>query len=140
MPSEELKGLLNRAVAREMQVSIQYMWNHVMAKGDKWEDAEDMFKETAITEMKHAEEIAERLFDLGDKPTIVPAPITISEDLSEVLRANIESEKEAIAMYKEIIEKAKEEGDEDTAELFEDVLEDEEEHLEAFTSLLEECK
>lgn len=33
MASKELKDMLNEAIAREIQVSIQYMWQHVMIKG-----------------------------------------------------------------------------------------------------------
>ena len=59
--SEELKLLLNGAVAREIQVSIQYMWQHVQVIGVKGVAVKDQFKRIAITEMKHAESIAERL-------------------------------------------------------------------------------
>ena len=33
--SQELLELLNKAIAREMQVSIQYMWQHIRWKGVK---------------------------------------------------------------------------------------------------------
>jgi len=56
---------MNKGIARELQVSIQYMWQHVMVTGLKGAMVEDTFKEIAITEMKHAEEIAERLAVLG---------------------------------------------------------------------------
>ena len=32
-PSDELLDLLNQAIAREIQVSVQYMWQHVLWKG-----------------------------------------------------------------------------------------------------------
>jgi bacterioferritin len=47
--------LLNKGIARELQVSIQYMWQHILAKGVESVAVEDIFREIAIAEMKHAE-------------------------------------------------------------------------------------
>ncbi|MCS3917891.1 hypothetical protein M2350_000288 [Candidatus Fervidibacter sacchari] len=44
MASERLKELLNQAIARELQVSIQYMWQHVVAKGLCSPAVRDIFK------------------------------------------------------------------------------------------------
>jgi bacterioferritin len=52
MASKKLMELLNRGIARELQVSIQYMWQHVLAKGIESVAVEDVFREIAITEMK----------------------------------------------------------------------------------------
>ena len=46
--SDKLKGLLNDAIAREIQVSVQYMWQHVQAMGVKAVAVQDKFKNTAI--------------------------------------------------------------------------------------------
>jgi bacterioferritin len=70
--SKNLLELMNRGIARELQVSIQYMWQHVMVTGIKGVVVEGIFKEIAITEMKHAEEIAERLSYLNGTPTVKP--------------------------------------------------------------------
>ncbi len=138
MASKELLDLLNQAIARELQVSIQYMWQHVLWKGVKGYAVKDVFRETAITEMKHAEKIAERLVYLGGTPTTNTNPIKVGENLREMLEQDVKDEEEAISLYKKIIEKAKEEGDIVTAKMFEDILEEEEEHHDTFTSLLEE--
>lgn len=55
MASEKLVRLLNEAIAREMQVSIQYMWQHVLWRGVEGFAVKDELKSIAITEMKHAE-------------------------------------------------------------------------------------
>lgn len=65
-PSAEMLDLLNQAIAREIQVSVQYMWQHVLWKGVQGYAVKDAFKMTAIEEMKHAEVIAERLNYLGE--------------------------------------------------------------------------
>jgi len=136
--SEKLKGMLNNAIAREIQVSIQYMWQHVQVIGVKGVAVQDQFKKTAITEMKHAEKIAERLWYLEGTPTIKPAPIKVGESLKEFLELNTKAEEEAIVMYKQIIELAQKEKDVTTAFIFKEILEDEEKHHDLFTTMLEE--
>jgi len=136
MASERLKELLNQAIARELQVSIQYMWQHVVAKGLCSPAVRDIFKKIAVTEMKHAEAIAERLDYLGGKPTTQPAPITVGETLEEMIRIDLKAEEEAIALYRQIIEQAVSENDYVTEDLFRSILADEEEHHNEFQSLL----
>lgn len=138
MTSKELLELLNKGIAREIQVSIQYMWQHVLWKGVKGFAVKDELKNIAITEMKHAEEIAERLAYLGGTPITKPDPIFVGESLKEMLEKDKKDEEGAIALYKQIIETAKKEGDETTKRLFQKILADEEEHHDTFSGLLEE--
>ncbi len=137
--SKELLNLLNEGIAREIQVSVQYMWQHVLWKGVKGFAVKDELKSTAITEMKHAEQIAERLAYLGGTPTTKPEPIFIGETLKEMLERDVKDEEGAIKLYKQTIEVARGEGDITTANIFKDILEDEEEHHDVFTGLLEEA-
>ncbi|MGC8718342.1 MAG: ferritin-like domain-containing protein, partial [bacterium] len=53
--NQELLDLLNQAIAREIQVSIQYMWQHIQWRGVKAFAVKEEFKSIAIEEMKHAE-------------------------------------------------------------------------------------
>jgi bacterioferritin len=130
--------MLNNAIAREMQVSIQYMWQHVQWRGVKGFAVQEELKKVAITEMKHAEAIAERLFYLGGKPTTKPTEIFVGETLKEMIQQDIKDEENAISLYKKIIAQARKEGDETTAFLFEGILKDEEEHHDLFTTLAED--
>jgi bacterioferritin len=136
--SDKLKQMLNDAIAREIQVSIQYIWQHVQVMGVKAVAVQDKFKGTAVAEMKHAEKIAERLWYLGGVPTTKPAAITVGKGLKEFLELDTKAEEEAIVMYKEIIQLATKEGDVTTAFIFKEILEDEEEHHDLFTTMLEE--
>jgi len=136
--SKELLDLLNDAIARELQVSIQYMWQHVQWSGIKGFTVQEELKKIAITEMKHAETIAERLVYLGGTPTTKPAEIFVGKTLREMIERDVKDEENAIKLYKEIIEKARRENDVTTAVLFEGILKDEEEHHDFFTTLLEE--
>lgn len=132
----ELNELLNKAISREIAVSVQYMWQHVMAIGMKSPEVKDVFEDIAIEEMKHAEKIAQRLFYLGGIPTTKPSPINVGKTLSEMVEKDLESENEAIELYLEIIRIAQEEKDTTTRLLFEEILTEEEEHKHTFTILL----
>ena len=138
MTSTELLDMLNKAIARELQVSIQYMWQHVQWSGVKGYATKDAFKEIAIAEMKHAEKIGERLFFLGGKPTTKPETITVGDNLKQMVETDIGTEKFAVDFYKQIIQTAEKEGDVTTAHIFRKILEEEEDHLDTFTSLNEE--
>jgi bacterioferritin len=138
MASKKLLEMLNEAIAREIQVAIQYMWQHVQWIGVKGFAVHDELKSIAITEMKHAEKIAERLFYLGGTPTTKPNPINVGKTLKEMIQQNIKDEASAIEMYKGIIQMAQKEGDVTTAFIFKEILEDEEDHHDTFTTLAEE--
>jgi bacterioferritin len=156
--SSKLINLLNKAVAREMQVSIQYMLQHSILnaqapdKSDKiGSEKQDKFvgthfpfwlpgtslKKIAITEMRHAEVIAERIVLLGGEPTTKPDPITLGNNSREILEINKDAERGAIGLYKSIIKVAERENDEVTKKIFQKILSDEEGHYKTFSDLLE---
>jgi len=136
--SDKLKEMLNEAISRELAVSVQYIWQHVQVMGVKGVAVKDLFKKVSISEMKHAEAIAERLWYLGATPTTKPAPIIVGAGLKEFLELDVKAEEEAIQLYRQIIEKAHKEADFTTARMFEGILEEEEGHHDLFTTMLEE--
>ncbi len=136
--SKALLAKLNDAVAREMQVSVQYMWQHVQWSGVKGYAVRDAFQKIAIEEMKHAESIAERLYYLGGIPTTKPTPIFVGTNLKEMVEQDIKDEANAVTLYKEIVAMAKKEGDETTNRLFREILQQEEDHHDTFTTLAEQ--
>ncbi len=137
MASQKLKDMLNTAIAREIQVSIQYMWQHVQWMGVDHFSVSDRFKEIAVEEMKHAEKIAERLWYLEGVPTTKPAQISVGEDLHGMIANDVKAEEEAIVLYKSIQKQADSENDPTTRFIFEQILEDEEDHHDFFTSVAE---
>ncbi len=136
-PSKKLLDLLNKAIARELQVSIQYMWQHVLAIGFEGALVGPELKSIAITEMKHAEVIAKRLNYLGGAPTTKPDPIKVGKSVRDMIKLDIKAEEGAIALYKTILAETKKSGDSTTHRLFRGILADEEEHHDYFTTLLE---
>jgi bacterioferritin len=136
--SDALLSQLNTAISRELQVAIQYMWQHVQWGGVRGFAVHDELKSIAIAEMKHAEAIAERLYYLGGTPTTKPSPILVGDTLKEMIIRDVSDEANAIELYRKIIEQARKEGDETTNRLFREILQEEEDHHDTFTTLLED--
>ena len=137
MASEKLKDMLNQAIARELAVSIQYMWQHVQVTGLSGETVKDEIKKISIAEMKHAEAFAERLSYLGGIPTTKPETITVGKSVQQRMRIDKKAEEEAIELYKAAIQLAEQENDSTTRKLFVNILADEEEHHDFFSRVLE---
>jgi bacterioferritin len=109
--SAKLLDMFNQSIAREIQVSIQYMWQHVQWSGIKGFAVQEELKDIAVAEMKHAESIAERLYYFGGIPTTKPNPIFVGANLKEMIGNDVKAEEEAITLYKQVIEVARNEGD-----------------------------
>ena len=139
----EYFSLLNKGVAREIQVSIQYMLQHgkiekiikkvipenFLLDKTTYEAVGKFLKDFAIQEMKHAAAIMERIYYLGGSATTKGDKPIIGNTLSEFAKNGIKAEEEALVLYRQIIEAAGKIGDWETRELFEKIYSEEEEHL-----------
>jgi len=91
------------------------------------------FKEIAIAEMKHAEKLAERILFLKGEPTSKPDGVAKKgQKVSEMLNTNMALEAAAMKMYNEAAMVCAAEKDQISKELFEELLKDEEDHLNYF--------
>ena len=136
MVSQNVIDFLNKGIARELQVSIQYMWQSIQVTGLEGEQVKGIFRETALAEMTHAEKLAERLDYLDGVPTTKPDPINVGGSLIEMLKQDEQNEEEAITLYKQAIQIAAKEGDYTTRRLLEEILAEEENHINKFGKLL----
>jgi bacterioferritin len=141
--TSEYFDLLNMAVAREIQVSIQYMLQHakmeklirkvipenILLDKTTYDAVGKFLKEFAIVEMKHAAAIMERIYYLGGSATTKANKIVIGNSLSEFAKLGAKAEEEALVLYRKIINAAKENGDWETRETFEKIYGEEEQHL-----------
>jgi bacterioferritin len=142
-PPTEYLDLLNMAVARELQVSIQYMLQHakmeklmrkviaenVLIDKTTYDAVGKFLKEFAIVEMKHAADIIKRIYYLGGSATTKGNKPVIGNSLSEFAKLGAQAEEEALVLYRKIIKAAKEVGDRTTRQLFQKIYKEEEEHL-----------
>ena len=93
-------------------------------------------KETAIAEMKHAEKLADRILFLNGEPTTKPAGKAMKgQEIPEMLKTNMGLESEAIQMYNEAALTCAAEKDQISKQLFEELLKDEEGHLDMFENI-----
>jgi bacterioferritin len=112
------------------------MWQHVQVTGTDGVIVEDIFRKIAIAEMKHAELLAERLDYLNGVATTQPDPIFVRGSLIEMLKQNEQDEEKAITLYKKAIQVAADEGDYTTRRMLEEILAEEETHINTFGKLL----
>ncbi len=134
---EEILAMLQEDLSDEMGAIIQYMWQHVSARGLESAEIRDRFHAASIDEMKHAEQIAERIDELGGTPNINVGPISSGGDLEKMLRDNLAAEEEAVERYTKQIQDIGM-SDPTTRRLLEDILAEEERHLNEWRTLLGE--
>jgi len=149
--TNEYLTLLNKAVAREIQVSAQYMLQHTkidklkrkvikenyLLESTTYDEFGKILKELAIEEMKHLAQIMGRIYILGGEATTKPDTIIIGNSMREFAELNLKAEEEALILYRQLIEAAKNIGDRETWALFTKIYGDEEEHLLKFQDYVE---
>jgi len=134
--SEKVIGLLNEARSRELTAISQYMSQHYELEDRDFGKLASKFKETAITEMKHAEKLADRILFLKGEPTSKPDGVAKKgQSIPEMLTTNMGLESQAIKMYNDASVVCAAEKDQVSKEVFEELLKDEEEHLNTFENI-----
>lgn len=135
--------LLNKAVEREIAVSLQYILQHakmeklvrrtipenILLDKTTYAAVGKFLREIAIQEMKHAASIVARIYYLGGKATTKSGRPNIGDSISEFAKLGVEAEEEALTLYRQIIETSGKMGDWETRELFEKIYGEEEGHL-----------
>ena len=141
--TREYIDLLNQAVEREFQVSLQYFLQHakmekiikkqipenILLDKTTYEAIGKMLREIAIQEMKHAASIMERIYYLGGEATTKAGKPVIGDKISEFAKLGVKAEEEALVLYRKIIDAAGQIGDWETREMFEKIYGEEEDHL-----------
>ena len=143
LDKEKAIGILNEALATEIVCVLRYRFHYYMATGIHSTAVADEFAEHAAEEQQHAEQIAERIKQLGGKPDLNPATLvqrSHSEykegtSLIDMIREDLVAERIAIESYREMIQFF---GDEDPTSrvLMEEILAKEEEHADDLADLL----
>ena len=133
---------LNRQLKNELTAINQYFLHYRMLKHWGLGKLAKKEYEESIGEMKHAEELIERIIFLEGTPNLNDFPkLKIGKNVQQQLQNDLNLEKEAVEEYNKYIALARKEGDNASADLFEALLKDEEEHvdfLEAQLDLIEQ--
>ncbi|HOB68115.1 ferritin-like domain-containing protein [Ottowia sp.] len=140
---KDIIDLLNGSLATELVCVLRYKRHHYMADGLASPAIAEEFLVHAQEEQGHADRIAERITQLGGEPDFNPATLlershadyNDSNDLKEMIRANLIAERVAIEAYSQMVDLI---GDKDptTRRLVEEILNDEQEHAEELKTWL----
>jgi bacterioferritin len=135
-------ALLNQALKEELTAINQYFLHAEMCENWHYAKLGDFIKKQSIDEMKHAEKLIERILFLDGAPTLTdPIALTVGRNVKEQIESDLKLEIGAVGMYNAAIATCRQEGDNASAELFERLLKDEEQHvdwLEAQQHLIDE--
>jgi bacterioferritin len=142
---ETVIKLLNEALATEIVCVLRYKRHFFMATGINAQSVAQEFLQHANEEQAHADQIAQRIVQLGGEPNFSPDGLTTrshseyveGESLVDMIKEDLVAERIAIDSYREMINYF---GNDDptTRRLMETILATEEEHADDLASLLEE--
>ena len=127
---EKVIEFLNKALTNELTAINQY-WLHYRVLAD-WGVSKlaEYERHESIDEMKHADVLAERILFLNGLPNCQAIhKLKVGETVEEILKADLAVEMEAIPLLKDAIAHCEEVRDFTTREIFERILESEEEHV-----------
>ncbi len=127
---EKVIEYLNKALTNELTAINQY-WLHYRVLAD-WGVTKlaDYERKESIEEMEHADKLAERILFLNGLPNFQAIhKLKVGETVEEILRADLALEEEAIPLLRDAAEYCQEVKDYVTGQIFEDILENEEEHV-----------
>jgi len=121
---------LNNRLAEELGAINQYFVHAEMCEDWGYTPLQDEIKQRSIQEMRHAEQLIERILFLEGRPIVSNlSKITIGKQVEEMHKYDIAAEVDAIKNYNDTIKLAAEVGDNGTKSMLEQILQEEEQHL-----------
>jgi len=139
--------LLNEALATEIVCVLRYKRHYFMASGINADSVAAEFLQHATDEQTHADQIAQRIVQLGGEPNFSPeglltrshAEYVEGNSLTDMIKEDLVAERIAIDSYREMVIYLGN-NDSTTRRMLEGILAMEEEHADDLVSLLEETK
>jgi bacterioferritin len=127
---------LNEDLSREYQAIISYVNYSQVLKGASYMNIADELAIHATEELAHALKVANHIDYLGGMPSVTPKPVRTSEKAEEMLRFDLENEKETISHYRRRVKQADLLDEFAIAESLRGILVEEQDHLIALATAL----
>jgi bacterioferritin len=127
--NKQLIAKLHEGLREELTAINQYFVHAEMCHDVGYRRLGNFIRKQSIGEMKHAEELLERIPFLDGAPKMEPLPLTIGQDVQVQLQNDLDLDVKAVVMYNEAIKVARDAGDNTSRELFERLPKDDEEHV-----------
>ena len=125
---EEMIQLLNEDLAREYQAIIAYTVYSQVIKGPEFMNIAKELEVHAAEELDHAIKIAKQIDYFGGMPVTRPEPVQTSEDAREMLKFDLENERETVRNYRLRIRQAEAMGEFSLSEILRTIIVQEQEH------------
>ncbi len=132
---------LQEALKEELTAINQYFLHAEMCENWHYSKLGDFIKKQSIDEMKHAEELIERILFLDGTPSLTePMRLTVGKDVKGQLESDLQLELSAVKLYNDAVATAQAHGDNASRELFERLLRDEEKHVDWLEAQLHQIR
>lgn len=130
--------LLNDAIGKEIATSLQYMYFHTHFEDARYQYLSKIMREISIAEMRHIEEFSDRILFLQGDVDMNPSFRTKQIlDVKDSLRMSMQLEQSTIDSYNDASRIAAEHKDAVTHKMFQDIIAEEEKHLDTFRTELQ---
>src|SRR5580704_14180084 len=136
MNREKLINALNEDLSREYQAIIAYVNYSQVLKGAAYMNIADELAVHAGEELAHALKVANHIDYLGGMPSVTPKSVKTSEKAEEMLKFDLENEKETIRQYRRRVKQADALNEFAIAESLRGILLEEQDHLIALATAL----
>jgi bacterioferritin len=133
---EQLVEFLNEDLAREYQAIIAYVIYSQTMKGAAYTAIADELEVHASEELSHAIQIAKQIDYLNGTPVTTPKPVKMSDKAEDMLRFDLENEKDTILAYRQRIRQAEALGEFALSEVLRKIIAQEQEHLQDLADAL----
>jgi bacterioferritin len=132
---------LNIALKNELTAINQYFLHYRMLKNWGVTKLAKFEYEESIDEMKHADKLADRVLFLEGLPNFqLLGRLRIGESVEEILKADLDLEMEAIPLLRDAIQHCESVRDYISRDLFQHILDNEEEHVDTLEKLFEQIE
>lgn len=125
---EEFVEKLNYDLQWEYAAAVQYIQHQAVLSGAAYDNIADELALHAEEELQHAIQLADQIDYLGGSPSVDVEKVKVSEEAAEMLKQDLEGERDAIERYKKRIRQAEALEEYATAQTLRNILVTEQEH------------